>query len=170
MNIPNILTTIRFFLIPVFYIVHFSSIENHFIISIIIFLVAGITDVLDGYIARKYNLVTKWGTLLDPLADKLMLLTVLYSLSKTIGISIWIFILILAKEGLMILGGLLLLKNQTVIAAKYYGKAATLFFYLSIGVMIFNENAGTIIMYIAIVLALFAFFNYLKNYLRIKKN
>ena len=108
MNIPNILTAIRFFLIPVFCIVYFSSINNQFMISIIIFLISGITDVLDGYIARKYDMVTKWGTLLDPLADKLMLLTVLFCLSRTHVIPIWIFILILAKEGLMILGGLLL--------------------------------------------------------------
>lgn len=169
MNIPNILTTIRFFIIPIFYIVYFSSITNHFVISIIIFLISGITDVLDGYIARKYNMITKWGTVLDPLADKLMLLTVLFSLSKTNIIPWWIFVLILAKELLMILGGILLLKKETVIPAKYYGKAATLFFYLSVGVMIFNENIGKIIMYAAIVLALFAFLNYLKNYMNIKK-
>lgn len=170
MNIPNILTTIRFFLIPVFYIVYFSSIDNHFMISIIIFLISGITDVLDGYIARKYNMITKWGSLLDPLADKLMILTVLFSLSKTNVIPLWIFVLILAKEGLMILGGILLLKKKTVISARYYGKAATLFFYLSIGVMIFNERIGIIIMYAAILLAFFAFFNYSRNYLRIKKS
>lgn len=168
MNIPNILTMIRFLLIPIFYIVYFSSIDNHFVISIIIFLVSGITDVLDGYIARKYDMVTKWGTLLDPLADKLMLLTVLFCLSRTDVIPIWIFILILGKEGLMILGGLLLLKKQTVIAAKYYGKAATLFFYLSIGIMVFNSSLGTIIMYVAILLTFFAFFNYLKNYINVK--
>lgn len=170
MNIPNILTTIRFFLIPVFYIVYFSSIDNHFMISIIIFLISGITDVLDGYIARKYDMVTKWGSLLDPLADKLMLLTALFCLSRTDIIPIWIFILILAKEVLMILGGILLLKKKTVVSARYYGKAATLFFYLSIGVMIFNEAAGTYIIYIALALAFFAFFNYLRNYLDIKKN
>jgi cardiolipin synthase len=137
-------------------------------ISIIIFLISGITDVLDGHIARKYDMVTKWGTLLDPLADKLMLLTVLFCLSRTRIIPVWIFILILAKEGLMILGGLLLLKKQTVIAARYYGKAATLFFYLAIGIMVFNKSIGIIIMYFAILLAVFAFFNYLKNYIRIK--
>lgn len=170
MNIPNILTTIRFFLIPIFYIVYFSSIDNHFLIAIIIFLISGITDVLDGYIARKYNMVTKWGTLLDPLADKLMLLTALFCLSSTNIIPIWMFIIVLGKEALMILGGILLLKNETVLPAKYYGKAATLFFYLSIGVMVFNEKAGTYIIYIALILAFFAFFNYLRNYLLIKKS
>jgi cardiolipin synthase len=170
MNIPNVLTTIRFFLIPIFCIVYFSSITNHFIISIIIFLISGITDVLDGYIARKYDMITKWGTLLDPLADKLMLLAVLFCLSSTGIISIWIFVLILAKEGLMILGGILLLKKQTVVAARYYGKAATLFFYLSIGVMILDRKVGTIIMYAAMLLAFFAFYNYLRTYIRIKKS
>ncbi len=170
MNIPNILTTIRFLLIPVFYFVYFSSMENNFMISIVIFLISGITDVLDGYIARKYDMITKWGTLLDPLADKLMLLTALFCLSSTKTISIWIFVLILSKEVLMILGGILLLKMRTVVSARYYGKAATLFFYLSIGVMIFNKTIGGYIMYIAIILTLFAFFNYLRNYLNIKRS
>lgn len=169
MNIPNMLTTARFFLIPAFYIVYFSSIDNHFIIAIIIFLISGITDVLDGYIARKHNMVTKWGSLLDPLADKLMLLTVLFSLSQTNVIPVWIFIVILAKEVLMILGGILLLKDETVISSRYYGKAATFFFYLSIGIMILNKKAGAIIMYAAILMAFFAFFNYLRNYLHLKK-
>jgi cardiolipin synthase len=144
--------------------------DNSFLISIVIFLVSGMTDVLDGYIARKYNMVTKWGTLLDPLADKLMIIAVLFCLSKSGVIPGWIFIFILAKELLMITGGLMLLKDRTVVAAKYYGKAATVLFYLSIGVMIFDKTIGTFIIYAALLMAFFAFANYLRNYIVIKKS
>ena len=78
MNLPNILTTIRLLLIPVFVLVFFSYGTQGLIYGAIIFLIAGFTDVLDGHIARKFNLVTKYGIVLDPLADKLMLLTVLF--------------------------------------------------------------------------------------------
>lgn len=170
MNIPNLLTTIRFFLIPVFCFIYFSSVQNHFLIAIIIFLISGITDVLDGYIARKYNMITKWGTLLDPLADKLMTLTVLFCLSVSNIIPIWVFFVVLGKEILMVLGGILLLKKKTIVPAKYYGKLATFFFYLSVGLMIFNKKVGAYVIYGAILLTLFAFFSYLVNYIKIKKN
>lgn len=68
MNLPNILTLFRMFLIPIFILVFFSNIKNNIFYSIILFLIAGLTDVLDGYIARKKNLVTKWGIVLDPLS------------------------------------------------------------------------------------------------------
>ena len=61
MNLPNILTLFRMFLVPTFILVFFSDINNHIFYSIVIFLMAGFTDVLDGYIARKHDLVTKWG-------------------------------------------------------------------------------------------------------------
>jgi cardiolipin synthase len=67
MNIPNILTLFRLFLIPIFILLFFSNIFNYLFYSVLIFLVAGITDILDGYIARKYSLITKLGTVLDPL-------------------------------------------------------------------------------------------------------
>ncbi|WDU82801.1 CDP-alcohol phosphatidyltransferase family protein [Caloramator sp. Dgby_cultured_2] len=112
MNIPNALTTLRFILIPTYLFVYFSKINNSFLFAMIIFFIAGATDVLDGYIARKYNMVTKWGTLLDPLADKLMLLTVLFSLSYTNIIPHWVFYIVLIKEISMIIGGFTLLKNM----------------------------------------------------------
>lgn len=170
MNIPNILTTIRFFLIPVFYIIYFSSMKNSMEIAIIIFLVSGITDILDGYIARKYNLVTKWGTVLDPLADKLMTLTVLFCLSSSKIIPFWIFILILFKELFMIIGGINLFKYKKVIPAKYYGKLSTVLFYLSIIVMAFYTNIGIYILYAALAMTLFAFIKYLISFLDMKKN
>lgn len=170
MNIPNILTTIRFFLIPVFYTIYFSSINNSMAIAVIIFLISGITDILDGHIARKYNLVTKWGTVLDPLADKLMILTVLFCLSSSKIIPLWIFLLILLKEAFMIIGGINLFKYQKVIPAKYYGKISTVLFYLSVFIMVFYQSIGIYILYAAIAMTIFSFINYLISFVKIKKN
>lgn len=170
MNIPNTLTAVRFLLIPVYLYIYFSSMNNSFIYAMLVFFIAGITDVLDGFIARRFNMVTKWGTLLDPLADKLMLLTVLFSLSYINTIPHWVFFIVFIKETLMIIGGFTLFKkHETVIAAKYYGKAATVLFYIAIGMLIFNKTYGLYILYCAIFLAFFALYNYLMNFLRIKK-
>lgn len=77
MNLPNILTIFRLTLMPVFILIFFSSNPNNLIYSIGIFLLAGLTDFVDGYIGRKYKLITKTGVVLDSLADKLMLIAVL---------------------------------------------------------------------------------------------
>lgn len=169
MNIPNLLTAFRFVLIPVFVLIYFSSIPNAFIWSIVVFLVAGITDVLDGYIARTYNQVTKAGTLLDPLADKLMTLTVLLCLVISDIVPLWVFIIILCKDGLMVVGGISLLKgSDAVVPAKICGKAATFLFYIAIGVMIFDKAIGNYIIYAAIVSAFIAFSVYLKTFINIR--
>ena len=78
MNIPNALTLFRFILIGVFPYLYFMEGQvNNKVWAFAVFLLAGVTDVLDGFIARRCNLITKWGKLMDPLADKLMLITVL---------------------------------------------------------------------------------------------
>ncbi|TDT50462.1 CDP-alcohol phosphatidyltransferase family protein [Fonticella tunisiensis] len=167
MSIPNILTLIRFLLIPVFYITFFSGRDNALVLSIIVFFTAGITDVLDGYIARKYNMITKWGIVLDPLADKLMSIMVLYCLSRVNIIPTWVLIVFSIKEGFMIAGGVKLIRSHVVIPAKYYGKYATLLFYISIGIIIFNEIAGTYLIYASILMAVFAFIKYLSSFINI---
>ncbi|KRQ86447.1 CDP-diacylglycerol--glycerol-3-phosphate 3-phosphatidyltransferase [Caloramator mitchellensis] len=170
MNIPNALTLIRFLLVPFYLYIYFSGFSNSFVYAMLIFFVAGVTDVLDGFIARRFNMITKWGTLLDPLADKIMLLTVLFSLSYTNIIPHWVFFIVFIKEALMIIGGFTLFKkHETVIAAKYYGKAATVLFYLAIGTLIYSKTYGIYLLYCAIFLAFFALYNYLVHYMHIKK-
>ncbi|WP_055669918.1 CDP-diacylglycerol--glycerol-3-phosphate 3-phosphatidyltransferase [Desnuesiella massiliensis] len=170
MNLPNILTIFRLFLIPVFLMVFFSGTPNYLLYSIIVFLIAGMTDILDGYIARKYNLVTKWGIVLDPLADKLMLLTVLSSLSIKNIIPSWIFVVVAMKEVLMIISGLFLYKKDTVIPSNIFGKASTLLFYISIFTLGFNPMAGDNLLYIAVASAVVALINYVIIYFRNHKN
>lgn len=94
----NILTSLRLLLVPVFPAVYFASHPKSHFIAMCVFLVAGFTDFLDGYIARRYQMVTALGTVLDPLADKLMLLTVLITLNISGTLPLWVVVLIVVKD------------------------------------------------------------------------
>ena len=100
-HVPNILTMIRFLLIPV--IIYFLAI-NQYIVGLILFVISGITDVIDGAIARKFNFITDFGKLMDPLADKLTQISVLATLMVKGIIPIWILVIVIVKEAVMIAG------------------------------------------------------------------
>lgn len=174
MNIPNILTTIRFFLIPVFVIIFFSSMDNNILYASLVFVLAGITDFLDGYIARAYNMVTKWGVAMDPLADKLMQLTVLVCFTSKAYLPIWVIIIVGVKELLMIIGALFLYCNvdKTVIPANKFGKIATIAFYVAILSIAININStlSFILVICAVILTLVAFINYVLGFKNIRKD
>ena len=100
-HIPNILTTCRFVFIPFI----FGAIVNKNFIAAFIFLtISGITDVLDGFIARKFNCITKFGKLIDPLADKMTQIATLIALSYINIIPYWILIIVFIKETVMVAG------------------------------------------------------------------
>ncbi len=124
---------------------------------------------MDGYIARKYNLVTKWGMVIDPLADKLMLLTVLICLAIKGYIPLIVVILIAVKDSLMIISGVFLYKKNTVIPANIFGKASTLLFYLSIFMLPINKYIGNIVLKIAVISAFVALINYSIIYFKNRK-
>lgn len=168
LNVPNMLTLFRLFLIPVFILFFFSGISNSFLYSIIIFLLAGFTDILDGYIARKYNLVTKWGIILDPFADKLMLITVLSCLVVNSYVPIWVLIVVALKEIVMISSGTYLFTKGTIIPSNVIGKIATLLFYVSIIVLSFNVTIGNYLLYAAVLGSIIALLNYAIIYLESK--
>lgn len=169
MNIPNILTSFRLFLIPIFILVFFSSNPHAFTFSVMIFFVAGLTDMLDGYIARKYNLVTKLGIVLDPFADKLMLLTILTCLVIKNYIPSWILIIVATKDLFMIIIGSVLFKKDIIIPANKLGKISTFVFYFSIFMLSFDINVGKYFLYLAALVAVAAFVNYLILYKNYKK-
>ncbi|MBU5677053.1 CDP-diacylglycerol--glycerol-3-phosphate 3-phosphatidyltransferase [Alkaliphilus sp. MSJ-5] len=162
MNLPNILTTVRFVLIPLFVGVFFSPLEKSLLYSVIIFILAGITDVLDGYIARKYDAISKWGQAMDPLADKLMQLTVLICFTSKQFIPIWVISIYGIKEISMILGGIVLYtkKDKLVVPANSYGKIATIVFYIAILAIAFDFIYGKALIIIAALLTLYAFVRY----------
>lgn len=165
MNIPNILTTIRFFIVPVF---AYFLIVRSYAVATLLFLVAGMTDILDGYMARKFNMTTKWGKLADPLADKITQVTALAILTYQDKIPIIIVIVVAIKELLMVVGGILLYKDRVVVAAGWYGKLATVVFYLAIVMIIFDTPFSDIFVMIAVAATLFAFIRYAISYKRIK--
>ena len=129
-NIPNILTIIRFILVPFIYTL---VINEHFLTALIIFTISALTDVLDGYIARKFNYITDIGKLIDPLADKLTQISLLLALSFLKILPWWIFAIVFVKElFLVISASVLYSKKDVVVYSKWYGKLATTLFYLAI--------------------------------------
>lgn len=127
--VPNILTIIRFLLIPII-ITLLSS--GKYVDAIIVFSISGITDILDGTIARKFDLISDFGKLMDPLADKLTQLSMLLMLTVKKIIPLWIVIVVFVKEFCMICGASFLYGKELVVSSKWYGKAATSLFYLAI--------------------------------------
>ena len=136
MNLPNLLTILRMGMIPVV-IAFFAADLPYWALAF--FLLAEFTDFLDGYIARRYNLVTKFGKVMDPLADKLMLMTTLFCLYATGRIPLWVPIVICVKECSMITIGALLYRKDIVLPANFFGKLATVLFTAAVLLSFFSD-------------------------------
>lgn len=167
-HIPNILTVIRLFLVPIFAFLYFSDLPNAHFYALAVFILAGVTDVLDGAIARRYNLVSVVGTVLDPLADKLMLLTALICLTVDGIMPVWAMGIMLVKELFMITGGLIMYfrKEKSVIPANKFGKLATILFSLAVFLMIVRPGTWYTMTVLIVALAskLSAFTSYASHY------
>ncbi len=122
MNIANILTTIRIILVPIFM---YMLLEDYFIGAMIIFVVASITDFLDGYVARKLNLVTNLGKFLDPLADKILILAAFIALVEKGYIPSWSVLIIASRELIVSIFRAIAADKNIVIAASIWGKLKT---------------------------------------------
>ena len=138
-HIPNILTILRFVLIPV--ILYFIFAGNY-ILAFIFFTLSGITDILDGAIARKFNLISNFGKLMDPLADKLTQISVLATLVFKGIIPFWILLIVILKELIMIIGASFLYGKDVVVYSKWFGKLATVLFYVAIVLSLINKQFG----------------------------
>lgn len=128
-HIPNTLTVIRILFIPL--IVFYIFTGNH-ILAFVFFTISGITDIVDGFIARKFNLVSNFGKLMDPLADKLTQIATLASLVFKNIIPVWILLVVFLKEFIMICGASFLYGKDVVVYSKWYGKLATVLLYIAI--------------------------------------
>lgn len=166
MNIPNALTILRFILVPLFGV---SLLKDEVLISIILFSVAGLTDVLDGYIARKYNMITTWGKIADPMADKLLQLTSLVILTYYQRLPWAVVQIVLIKEIIMIIGGIYLYRKNIVLSSGWYGKLATVFFYFAIVLLIFKGPMSDIIVYLAVFATIFALLMYSISFWKVLK-
>ena len=137
--IPNTLTVLRFLFIPI--IIDFIF-KGNYLLAFIFFTISGITDILDGFIARKFNFVSNFGKLMDPLADKLTQICVLGSLVIVKIIPIWILLIVMLKELIMIIGASFLYGKNVVVYSKWYGKLATVLFYLAIVISLIPKQLG----------------------------
>ena len=166
-NLPNMITIARIFLVPVFLAIFWSPSPNHVLLGMGVLGIAGITDMIDGYVARKYNLITPLGKILDPAADKLIVITVMTSLFLVGKFPLWLVGLILAKELVIALGGsFLVLKEKIEIGASIYGKAATISIYLALFFYAFEIRGSTIISVIAGFVSVLALVNYINSFIR----
>ncbi|HBT20796.1 MAG TPA: CDP-diacylglycerol--glycerol-3-phosphate 3-phosphatidyltransferase [Peptococcaceae bacterium] len=163
--IPNIITAIRFILIPIF--IFFMSIRQ-FNWAVTVFLLAVFSDFMDGYLARKYKMVTKWGKLMDPLADKLLQISGLIMIGFTglIKNIIPILLIVGGKEILMFIGSVILLRKGIVVSSNWYGKVSTVIIYAAIILSIFAPEYGKYLLSIVVLGALFSLFMYFKTYSR----
>ena len=169
MNLPNKLTLFRVILIPffVFFLLapYFEGYGNY--IAVAIFIVASITDFLDGKIARKYNLVTNFGKFMDPLADKLLVCSALICLIQLESIPAWVVIIIIAREFIISGFRLIASDNRVVIAASYWGKFKTAFQMLTVIVLILNIPnkvfiiLGTVLIYVSLALTVISLIDYI---------
>ncbi len=168
-HVPNALTIIRFLLIPVIVI---SIFNGDYIIAFIFFTVSGITDIADGFIARKFNLISNFGKLMDPLADKLTQIATIASLTLKDIIPIWILAIVLLKELIMIAGASFLYGKDVVVYSKWYGKLATVLFYVAIVFsLLINQfelpsiwsNLDLWLFYLALFATVFSLLMYIKD-------
>ncbi len=156
-NWPMLLTLSRFLMIPLFGWLFTVNIYY----AILIVGLAGLTDILDGYLARRLAMTSDWGKMLDPLADKLMLIVVLISLYTVNIVPLIVIIIVLAKELLMVLGAIFLYKNrQTVVQSNIVGKAASAAFYVAIIALVFELPYAYYMLGVAVFLTLFALVQY----------
>lgn len=175
MNLPNKLTMLRVIMIPffiVFLLVPITSYDKW--IALAIFIIASLTDLLDGKIARKYNLVTNFGKFMDPLADKLLVCSALICLIELGKIPAWMVIVIIARE--FIISGFRLVASDSgvVIAASYWGKFKTTFQMAAVCLLIADIAAlqvlTQIILWIAVVLTVVSLVDYLAKNKEVMKD
>ena len=162
MNLPNQLTIFRCILIVPFVILLMNGFD---LISLAIFIIASLTDLADGKIARKYNLVTNFGKFMDPLADKLLVCSALIILIQLGRIPAWVVLIIIAREFIISGFRLVASDNGVVIAASYWGKFKTTFQMIMVCLMLANfaflQIVTDIVMWISLVLTVVSLVDYL---------
>lgn len=185
MNLPNKLTILRMFLIIPFVVILLTNCFGNQSITyaLIIFIIASLTDMLDGMIARKYNLITNFGKFMDPLADKMLVTAAFICLVEMGKLPAWAVIIILSREFIISGFRLIASDNGVVIAASYFGKFKTVFQMILVIMLLLYIPGLTdrsvfmiiedIVMYITIILTIVSLLDYLwknKDVLKDKEN
>ena len=167
MNLPNKLTVLRVIMIPFFVaalLYDGGANQNMRYVAAALFISASLTDMLDGKIARKYNLVTNFGKFMDPLADKLLVCSALICMIELRELPAWMVIIIISREFIISGFRLVASDNGVVIAASYWGKFKTTFQMIGVVLLIFNIPAlsmvTTIVIWIALALTVISLVDY----------
>ncbi|MCI6967528.1 CDP-alcohol phosphatidyltransferase family protein [bacterium] len=162
-HIPNVLSALRILMVGVFI---YFFVQAQYLACLITYITAFLTDLLDGYLARRNNWISDIGKVLDPLADKLMLLTALMCFLTKGWLPLYMIVIVFAKELTMIIGGAILFRKNVVVYSDWFGKLASGFFNASVALTLakrFFPQIGIldiIVLGIAIVLALIALVHY----------
>jgi cardiolipin synthase len=169
LNMACWITMIRFVLAPlIFWQLTIHTTAGMIWMLILLFLSGG-SDVLDGWVARVRNEVSELGKALDPVADKLVILATLLGLTWW-GLPIWMVVIYLIKESIQVLAGWFLLRRiKQLIPANFWGKAATVTFFIGFGLFFGNHWVGTIIIGLATIISIYALFTYYQAFLKIRK-
>jgi CDP-diacylglycerol--glycerol-3-phosphate 3-phosphatidyltransferase len=148
MNLPNFLTSLRILLIPVFILFFTMPHPARPFLSVLIFLIASLTDFFDGYIARRRAQITKLGKLLDPVADKLLVSSALILLVSVGRVPAWVVIVIIARE--FIVTGLraVAATENVILASEPLGKVKFFFQIFSVVLLLLDEHLGPINLYV----------------------
>ncbi|MGI6452026.1 MAG: CDP-diacylglycerol--glycerol-3-phosphate 3-phosphatidyltransferase [Syntrophomonadaceae bacterium] len=172
MNVPNSLTILRIILTPIFVVILLVKIPYGDYLAAMVFVVAALTDSLDGYLARKWKQITKLGIILDPLADKLMITAALISLVELGRIPGWVVIIILGRE--FAVSGLRAIKAEEglVIPASHLGKIKTVTQIVAVVLIILQSSyqpfinlpLGSWALYVAMVITVWSGIEYFKNF------
>lgn len=171
MNLPNKLTILRVFLVPVFVVFMLTDLGGSYSnwIALVIFVAASLTDSLDGYLARKNNLVTNFGKFMDPLADKLLVCSALICLMELNRVPAWMVLIIIARE--FIISGFRLVASDAgvVIAASYWGKFKTISQIVMIIALLIEFPYAFVFSWIAVILTIVSLVDYMAKNLNVIK-
>lgn len=175
MTVANIITVIRIILVPIFLVILLTELDNKEIIAFIVFLIASITDAVDGYYARKLNQITELGKFLDPLADKLLIVGALLALVHQDIVAAWVAAVIIMRE-LFITGfRFYFMVTDSTFSASWIAKKKTLFQIISISLLILYPKLphpelmyqiGTWVLYFAMALTIYSGVEYVFLYSR----
>jgi CDP-diacylglycerol--glycerol-3-phosphate 3-phosphatidyltransferase len=161
--IPNILTILRLLAIPLMAVWMISEKWEQ---ALILFIAAEFTDILDGYIARRFNFISNFGKLVDPLADKLIQLTAIFLLAHGGKLPYYFFYILIGKELAMVVGALFFLKKDVVVSSNWVGKAAASVLFISIILAFLDSPFSIYMLWIGMIISLTAAVVYLKGYLK----